>query len=85
MSTASATPSPSTPCGRLVDGAARAIKTRVPRPGHPRPGCGCCDWWTGPRLFILVDDYDMVGGGSDSPPFDPLLDHLALGYESGCT
>lgn len=42
------------------------------------------DWWTGPRLFVLVDDYDMVGGSNViGHPFDPLLDHLALGHEVG--
>ncbi|CAM5433683.1 Type VII secretion protein EccCa OS=Streptomyces microflavus OX=1919 GN=eccCa PE=4 SV=1 [Streptomyces microflavus] len=47
-----------------IEGAARAMKTRVPgadiSPGRMRS----CDWWTGPRLFVLVDDYDMVSGNS---------------------
>jgi S-DNA-T family DNA segregation ATPase FtsK/SpoIIIE len=42
-----------------------------------------CDWWQGPRLFILVDYYDMVGSGPMAQPFAPLLDHLALGHEVG--
>ncbi len=42
------------------------------------------DWWTGPRLFVLVDDYDMVGGSNAfDHPFAPLFDHLALGHEVG--
>ncbi|MFK4103144.1 type VII secretion protein EccCa [Streptomyces sp. NPDC019531] len=67
----------------LVDGAARAVKARVPGPDISPSRMKQCDWWTGPRLFILVDDYDMVGSGPMAQPFMPLLDHLALGYEVG--
>ncbi|MFE6777598.1 type VII secretion protein EccCa [Streptomyces sp. NPDC057702] len=67
----------------LVDGAARAVRTRVPGPEISPARMRLCDWWTGPRLFVLVDDYDMLGTGPMNAPFDPLLDHLALGYEVG--
>lgn len=66
-----------------IEGAARAMKTRIPgadiAPGRMRK----CDWWTGPRLFILVDDYDMVSGNSFQSPFEPLFEHLTLGFETG--
>ncbi|MEU8824796.1 type VII secretion protein EccCa [Streptomyces sp. NPDC048636] len=68
----------------LVGGAARAVKTRVPGPDITPARMRLCDWWTGPRLFVLVDDYDMVGGGGPlNQPFEPLTDFLALGYEVG--
>ncbi|MET8130260.1 type VII secretion protein EccCa [Streptomyces sp. NPDC005065] len=67
----------------LVDGAARAVKTRVPGPDITPSRMRLCDWWTGPRLFILVDDYDMIGTGPMTQPFAPLLDHMALGFEVG--
>jgi S-DNA-T family DNA segregation ATPase FtsK/SpoIIIE len=67
----------------LVDGAGRAVKLRVPGPEIAPSRMRLCDWWTGPRLFILVDDYDMVSGNPVHHPFGPLLDHLALGYEVG--
>jgi DNA segregation ATPase FtsK/SpoIIIE, S-DNA-T family len=67
----------------LVDGAGRAIQARVPGPEIAPARMRLCDWWSGPRLFILVDDYDMVGAGPMQHPFDPLLTHLALGYEVG--
>ena len=35
-------------------------------PTSPRTGCAR-DWWTGPRLFVLMDDYDMVASGMDYP------------------
>lgn len=67
----------------MIGGAAPAVKERVPGPDIAPGRMKLCDWWTGPRLFILVDDYDMVGGDSMNAPFEPLLPHLALGYEVG--
>lgn len=68
----------------LVGGAARAVKTRMPGPDIAPSRMRLCDWWTGPRLFVLVDDYDMVGGGGPlNQPFEGLTDFLALGYEVG--
>ncbi|MFJ7071678.1 type VII secretion protein EccCa [Streptomyces sp. NPDC098781] len=66
-----------------VDGAARALKTRVPGADIAPARMRKCDWWTGPRLFILVDDYDMVSGNSFQSPFEPLFEHLTLGFEMG--
>ena len=56
---------------------------RVPGPEIAPSRMRLCDWWNGPRLFILVDDYDMVSGGPVHHPFAPLVDHLALGWEVG--
>ncbi|MFI0731335.1 type VII secretion protein EccCa [Streptomyces sp. NPDC021225] len=68
----------------LVGGAARAVKTRMPGPDIAPSRMRQCDWWTGPRLFVLVDDYDMVGGGGPlNQPFEGLTNFLALGYEVG--
>ncbi|MFF7334896.1 type VII secretion protein EccCa [Streptomyces sp. NPDC008150] len=69
---------------QLVDGSARALRTRLPGPEITPARMKAADWWTGPRLFVLVDDYDMVGGGSIMDhPFAALFEHLALGHELG--
>ncbi|MEU4339255.1 type VII secretion protein EccCa [Micromonospora lupini] len=39
------------------------------------------DWWQGPRLFVLVDDYDLLSG-HDSPLL-PLLPYLSQGADIG--
>ncbi|MGX1365064.1 type VII secretion protein EccCb [Streptomyces canus] len=68
----------------LVAGSARALKTRAPGPDITPARMRRADWWKGPRLFVLVDDYDMIGGGNAfDHPFAPLFDHLALGHEVG--
>ncbi|WP_329236065.1 type VII secretion protein EccCa [Streptomyces sp. NBC_01460] len=66
-----------------IDGAARALKTRVPGADIAPARMRRCDWWTGPRLFILVDDYDMVSSNSFQSPFEPLFESLTLGFEMG--
>jgi DNA segregation ATPase FtsK/SpoIIIE, S-DNA-T family len=40
------------------------------------------DWWQGPRLFVLVDDYDLVASGSQTP-LSQLLDVLPMGADVG--
>ncbi|MGW4482242.1 type VII secretion protein EccCa [Amycolatopsis sp. NPDC004368] len=40
------------------------------------------DWWTGPRLFFVIDDYQLLTGGMGSP-LEPLLSLLAQGSYIG--
>ncbi|WP_043678262.1 type VII secretion protein EccC [Streptomyces xylophagus] len=69
---------------QLVGGSAKALRTRLPGQEITPARMRQADWWTGPRLFVLVDDYDMVGGGTVMDhPFAPLFEHLALGHELG--
>ncbi|MFJ5266784.1 type VII secretion protein EccCa [Streptomyces sp. NPDC088387] len=68
--------------GELVEGAARALKTRTPGQDISPARMRLADWWQGPRLFVLVDDYDLVASPMRNP-LDPFLEHLPLGYEVG--
>ena len=63
--------------GELVDGTARAIGERV-SPGERTAR----EDWPGPRLFILVDDYEQVRDGGHRL-LEPLVEYLPLGYELG--
>ncbi|MFD6531019.1 type VII secretion protein EccCa [Streptomyces sp. NPDC060184] len=65
-----------------VQGAARAMKTRTPGPDITPARMRKADWWVGPRLFVLVDDYDLIASPGRSP-LEPLLEYLPLGYEVG--
>ncbi|WP_251075628.1 type VII secretion protein EccCa [Streptomyces sp. ISL-12] len=67
----------------LIEGAAQAVRGRLPGEDVSPARMKLCDWWTGPRLFVLIDDYDMIGSGPMTQPFAPLLDQLALGWEVG--
>ncbi|WP_338061482.1 type VII secretion protein EccCa [Prauserella marina] len=39
-------------------------------------------WWTGPELFLLIDDYDLVTSGHDNP-LPTLLDYMTQGRDIG--
>ncbi|MBP0452907.1 type VII secretion protein EccCa [Kitasatospora sp. RG8] len=71
---------------QIVDGAARAMANRLPGADITPARLKLRDWWEGPELFILVDDYELVSGASGSMsghPFSALLDYLAQGAELG--
>jgi S-DNA-T family DNA segregation ATPase FtsK/SpoIIIE len=40
------------------------------------------DWWTGPELFLLIDDYDLVASSANSP-FQPLVEYLPQAGDIG--
>ncbi|MEU2362736.1 type VII secretion protein EccCa [Streptomyces noursei] len=39
-------------------------------------------WWTGPRFFVLVDDYDLVASSAGNP-LSVLTDHLPFARDAG--
>ncbi|MEV0134993.1 type VII secretion protein EccCa [Dactylosporangium sp. NPDC050688] len=59
-----------------VADAVLGLKPRIPGADITADRLRRRDWWHGPVLFILVDDYDLLSG-HDSPlqPFVPLLQH----------
>jgi len=42
---------------------ASALAERVPPPGLPPSRLADHDWWQGPDLYLVVDDYDLVASG----------------------
>ncbi|ROS39013.1 type VII secretion protein EccCa [Amycolatopsis thermoflava] len=40
-------------------------------------------WWSGPELFILVDDYDLVAPNPHDNPLAPLLEYMTQGRDIG--
>ena len=49
--------------GRRAVGDERAAA----RPGRHRRAAAQPDWWQGPELFVLVDDYDLVAAAGRNP------------------
>jgi DNA segregation ATPase FtsK/SpoIIIE, S-DNA-T family len=64
---------------QLAGNAAVSVGKRVPGPDITPERLAGRDWWTGPRLFLVVDDYDLYAGGagSGSPlaALSPMLAH----------
>ncbi|MFD9287633.1 type VII secretion protein EccCa [Streptomyces sp. NPDC060030] len=68
----------------MIAAAADAIKARVPGPEITPDRLRTRDWWTGPQVFVIIDDYDLLGSGGYGPsPFDPILEYLSHGAEIG--
>jgi S-DNA-T family DNA segregation ATPase FtsK/SpoIIIE len=61
---------------------AALLRERVPGPDIPPSRLSRRDWWTGGRLFVLVDDFELAEGGHDSP-LQPLLPLLPQGADIG--
>jgi len=67
---------------RLISDAARAMTQRLPGPDVTAEQLRKRNWWRGPELFILVDDYDLVASPLDNV-FAPLMEFLPQSRELG--
>ncbi|WHT16849.1 type VII secretion protein EccCa [Crossiella sp. CA-258035] len=62
--------------------AAGSMHKRLPGPEITPDRLRRRDWWQGPRLFVLVDDYELFGGGIGGP-LEVLDPFLAQGADIG--
>ncbi|WP_406379771.1 type VII secretion protein EccCa [Streptomyces sp. NBC_00197] len=70
--------------GKLAESAAVSVGKRQPGADVTPEQLEKRDWWTGPLLFVLIDDYDLFGGGPGSvSPMTPLVPLLAQGAHIG--
>ncbi|WP_237771634.1 type VII secretion protein EccCa [Kribbella sp. ALI-6-A] len=66
----------------LMREAARGMADRLPPKDITPAQLRRRSWWSGPELFVLVDDYDLVATTMDNP-FLPLLDYVQHGRDIG--
>jgi S-DNA-T family DNA segregation ATPase FtsK/SpoIIIE len=66
----------------LLGRAVPILRERVPGPDITPEQLSRRDWWTGPRVFVLFDDYDMVYNQMN-PPAASLVDLVAQGADIG--
>jgi S-DNA-T family DNA segregation ATPase FtsK/SpoIIIE len=59
-----------------------ALRVRLPGTDITPERLRLRDWWKGPRLYIMVDDYDLVSSGMRGP-LEPLVELLAQGADIG--
>lgn len=67
---------------RLLADVATEMTARLPGPDVTADQLRKRNWWQGPELFVLVDDYDMVANPLNNP-FQPLVEHLSQGRDIG--
>ncbi|KAB1948210.1 type VII secretion protein EccCa [Micromonospora sp. ALFpr18c] len=66
----------------LVESAAGYLERRAPGPEVTPQQLRDRSWWSGPELFVLVDDYDLVAAGPANP-LRGLEEHLPHARDVG--
>lgn len=61
---------------------AGVFERRLPGPDTTQQQLRDRSWWTGPEVFVIVDDYDMVATSGQNP-LTPLLDYLPQAKDIG--
>ncbi|MEV6302248.1 type VII secretion protein EccCa [Actinoplanes sp. NPDC051861] len=67
--------------GDMIKDVVTGMKRRLPGPNVTAEELRNRSWWTGPELFVIIDDYDLVAGSLN--PIAPLIDYLAQGRDVG--
>ncbi|MFI0216912.1 type VII secretion protein EccCa [Streptomyces lydicus] len=68
----------------VAGSAAVSMQKRLPGPEITPERLHQRDWWEGPELFLLIDDYDLLAtGGAVGGPLAPLVPYLAQGVHIG--
>ena len=64
---------------------AESLRNRLPGPGVGARELRDRSWWTGPEVYVLVDDYDLVApaGGAATNPLLPLVEFLPQAKDVG--
>jgi S-DNA-T family DNA segregation ATPase FtsK/SpoIIIE len=68
--------------GELIESAAGYMQRRLAGPDVTPQQLRDRSWWTGPELFVLVDDYDLVATGPANP-LRPLEEYLPQARDVG--
>ncbi|MFC5219730.1 type VII secretion protein EccCa [Streptomyces coerulescens] len=70
--------------GQLAESAALSVSKRLPGADVTPEQLAKRDWWQGPQLFVLIDDYDLFSAAPGAPsPTAPLVRLLAQGAQIG--
>ncbi|QRY52313.1 type VII secretion protein EccCa [Mycolicibacterium septicum] len=70
-------------CADLMTALAGALKDRLPPNDITQQQLKERSWWSGPDLFVMIDDYDLIPGGSLSHPLGPLVEYLPQARDIG--
>ncbi|SDW48941.1 DNA segregation ATPase FtsK/SpoIIIE, S-DNA-T family [Saccharopolyspora shandongensis] len=59
-----------------------ALRKRMPGPHVTQEQVRNRSWWSGPDLFIVIDDYELVASGGENP-LAPLAEFLPMAADLG--
>jgi S-DNA-T family DNA segregation ATPase FtsK/SpoIIIE len=67
----------------IISDVQRCLRKRLPGAGVTQQQLRDRSWWSGPELYVLVDDYDLVATQGGPNPLAPLLELLAQAKDVG--
>ena len=70
-------------CAELMTALAGALKDRLPPSDITQQQLKERSWWSGPDLYVMIDDYDLIPGGSLNHPLGPLVEYLPQARDIG--
>ena len=70
-------------CGEAMTKLAQLLATRLPPSDVTQQQLRDRSWWQGPDVYVLIDDYDLIPGGSMNHPLGPLLEYLPQARDVG--
>lgn len=73
----------STTAKEMVDLTVNAMTKRLPGPDITPEEIRTRSWWSGPELFLLIDDFDLVAPNAHQNPLAPLLEFMTQGRDIG--
>ena len=68
--------------GQIITDVAASLRGRVPGPDITPEQLRRRDWWSGPEIFLLVDDYDLITSSANSP-LQPLVEFIPQAGDIG--
>jgi DNA segregation ATPase FtsK/SpoIIIE, S-DNA-T family len=60
-----------------------SLQARIPGPDVSQQQLRSRSWWSGPEIYVVVDDYDLVAGTTTNNPLAPLVDFLPHAKDLG--
>jgi S-DNA-T family DNA segregation ATPase FtsK/SpoIIIE len=69
-------------CGSMIKDVVGFLKERIPGSDITPQQLRERSWWSGPEIYLLVDDYDMVVQGSNNP-LVPLMEFVPQARDIG--
>ncbi|WP_406236344.1 type VII secretion protein EccCa [Nocardia sp. NBC_01009] len=69
--------------GPMLNELARYLSRRIPGSDITPQQLRERSWWSGPEIYIVVDDYDMIAAGSNGNPLFALLEYLPQARDIG--
>ncbi|MGE2817462.1 type VII secretion protein EccCa [Mycobacterium heidelbergense] len=70
-------------CTELMTALAESLKERLPPSDITPQELKDRSWWNGPDVYVLIDDYDLIGSGSLNHPLGPLVEYFPLARDIG--